>query len=314
MQAIAAGLLAKGLAYEAGGNVFFDVRRFPEYGKLSGNLLAQMLAGVRDAADPYRRNPEDFPLWKLAEPGREMSWESPWGRGFPGWHIECSAMAIKHLGEQFDIHTGGVDNIFPHHEDEIAQSEGFTGRRFVNYWLHAQHLLADGQKMAKSTGNAYTRADVEARGFDPMALRLLFAMIHYRSRLNFTFSSLRAAEVALRRLRAAALRLVHAAGVHGLPSAQLSRVGASVLSGSQAASRASNGRRILVTMIPPGSVTDLYPDLRALQGPGPAVDGHGVLKGGAARRAAVLEAQGAGAAAAARRGAHGQGEQVIGLI
>ncbi|MFN8505915.1 cysteine--tRNA ligase [Kouleothrix sp.] len=222
MQAIAAGLLAKGLAYEAGGNVFFDVRRFPEYGKLSGNLLAQMLAGVRDAADPYRRNPEDFPLWKLAEPGREMSWESPWGRGFPGWHIECSAMAIKHLGEQFDIHTGGVDNIFPHHEDEIAQSEGFTGRRFVNYWLHAQHLLADGQKMAKSTGNAYTRADVEARGFDPMALRLLFAMIHYRSRLNFTFSSLRAAEVALRRLRAAALRLAHAAGGHGLPSAQLS--------------------------------------------------------------------------------------------
>ncbi|MFN8569187.1 MAG: cysteine--tRNA ligase [Kouleothrix sp.] len=165
MIAITQGLLANGLAYEAGGNVFFDVRSFPNYGKLSGNLLAQMLAGVRDVADPFRRNPEDFPLWKLAEPGREMAWDSPWGRGFPGWHIECSAMAIKHLGEQFDIHTGGVDNLFPHHEDEIAQSEGYTGKRFVNYWLHAQHLLADGQKMAKSTGNAYTRADIEARGY-----------------------------------------------------------------------------------------------------------------------------------------------------
>jgi cysteinyl-tRNA synthetase len=210
MIAITAGLLRKGLAYESGGNVFFDVRRFPEYGRLSGNLLEQMLAGVRDAADPHRRNPEDFPLWKLAEPGREMAWDSPWGRGFPGWHIECSAMAIKHLGEQFDLHTGGVDNMFPHHEDEIAQSEGYTGKRFVNYWLHAQHLLADGQKMAKSTGNAYTRADVEARGFDPLALRLLYTTVRYRSRLNFTFSSLRAAQTALERLRAHVLRLAAA--------------------------------------------------------------------------------------------------------
>lgn len=207
MQTIVQGLLENGLAYESGGNVFFEVRRFANYGQLSGNLLSQMLAGVRDMADPHRRNPEDFPLWKLAEPGREMAWDSPWGRGFPGWHIECSAMAIKHLGEQFDIHTGGVDNLFPHHEDEIAQSEGFTGKRFVNYWLHAQHLLADGQKMAKSTGNAYTRADVEARGFEPLALRMLFAMVHYRSRLNFTFSALRAAQTALARLRGQALRL-----------------------------------------------------------------------------------------------------------
>jgi cysteinyl-tRNA synthetase len=207
MIAIVQGLERKGLAYAAGGNVFFDVRRFPSYGKLSGNLLAQMLAGARDTDDSSRRNPEDFPLWKPAEPGREMAWDSPWGRGFPGWHIECSAMAFKHLGEHFDIHTGGVDNIFPHHEDEIAQSEGYSGRRFVNYWVHAQHLLADGQKMAKSAGNAYTRADVEARGFEPMALRLLFATVHYRSRLNFTFSALRAAQTTLRRLRDAMLRL-----------------------------------------------------------------------------------------------------------
>src|SRR5207249_3956334 len=138
---------------------------------------------------------------------REMAWDSPWGRGFPGWHIECSAMSMKYLGDHFDLHTGGVDNLFPHHEDEIAQSEGYTGQKFVNYWLHAQHLLADGQKMAKSTGNAYTRADVEARGFEPMALRYLFATVHYRSRLNFTFSALRAAQTALNRLRAALLRL-----------------------------------------------------------------------------------------------------------
>jgi cysteinyl-tRNA synthetase len=210
MIAIIAELEHKGLAYTAGGNVFFDVRRFPAYGKLSGNQLAGMIQGVRDMADSNRRNPEDFPLWKLAEPGREMAWDSPWGRGFPGWHIECSAMAIKHLGPHFDIHTGGVDNLFPHHEDEIAQSEGYTEQKFVNYWLHAQHLLADGQKMAKSTGNAYTRADVEARGFEPIALRYLFATVHYRSRLNFTFSSLRAAQIALDRLRGQALRLAQA--------------------------------------------------------------------------------------------------------
>jgi cysteinyl-tRNA synthetase len=210
MQEIIRGLERKGLAYSVGGNVFFEVRRFAAYGKLSGNLLAQMLQGARDLVDTNRRNPEDFPLWKEAEPGREMAWDSPWGRGFPGWHIECSAMAIKHLGAHFDIHTGGVDNMFPHHEDEIAQSEGYTGRRFVNYWLHAQHLLADGQKMAKSTGNAYTRADIEARGFEPMALRLLFATVHYRSRLNFTFSALRAAQTALQRLRGHVRRLAAA--------------------------------------------------------------------------------------------------------
>ena len=140
-----------------------------------------------------------------------MKWDSPWGDGFPGWHIECSAMSIKHLGEQFDIHTGGVDHVFPHHEDEIAQSEGYTGQaRFVNYWVHGQHLLVDGLKMAKSTGNDYTRADVEARGFDPLALRYLYATAHYRSRLNFTFSALRAAQTALDRLRGQALLLAEA--------------------------------------------------------------------------------------------------------
>ncbi|HLZ62460.1 MAG TPA: cysteine--tRNA ligase [Ktedonosporobacter sp.] len=201
MIAIIEGLLAKGIAYEVNGYIYFDIKRFPEYGKLSGNQLANMLAGVREGSDSDRHNPEDFPLWKVAEPDREMAWESPWGRGFPGWHIECSAMAIKYLGTHFDLHTGGVDNIFPHHEDEIAQSEGFSGEPFVNHWVHAQHLLADGQKMAKSTGNAYTRAEIEARGFHPMALRYFYTTALYRSRLNFTFRALQAAQTALERLQ-----------------------------------------------------------------------------------------------------------------
>ncbi|GAC1350276.1 MAG: hypothetical protein NVSMB27_31240 [Ktedonobacteraceae bacterium] len=201
MIAIIQGLLAKGIAYEVNGYVYYDITRFPGYGKLSGNQLENMLAGVREGVDTDRHNAEDFPLWKLAEPGREMAWDSPWGRGFPGWHIECSAMSIKYLGEHFDLHTGGVDNIFPHHEDEIAQSEGFTGQQFVNYWVHAQHLLADGQKMAKSTGNAYTCSEIEARGFDPLALRYFYTTALYRSRLNFTFRALQAAQTSLERLR-----------------------------------------------------------------------------------------------------------------
>src|SRR5258707_48315 len=208
MIAIVQGLLAKDIAYEINGNVYFDIKRFPAYGKLSGNQLANMLAGVREGVDTDRHNPEDFPLWKVAEPGREMAWDSPWGRGFPGWHIECSAMSIKYLGEHFDLHTGGVDNIFPHHEDEIGQSEAFTGQRFVNYWVHAQHLLADGQKMAKSTGNAYTREEIEARGFEPMALRYFYTTALYRSRLNFTFRALQAAQTSLERLRGLAYHLL----------------------------------------------------------------------------------------------------------
>lgn len=207
MITIVQGLLAKGIAYEVNGYVYYDTKRFHNYGKLSGNLLENMLAGMHEGVDTDRRHPEDFPLWKPAEPDREMAWESPWGRGFPGWHIECSAMSMKYLGEHFDLHTGGVDNIFPHHEDEIAQSEGYTGQPFVNYWVHAQHLLADGQKMAKSTGNAYTCEEIEARGFDPMSLRYFYTTALYRSRLNFTFRALQAAQTALERLRERAYRL-----------------------------------------------------------------------------------------------------------
>ena len=213
MIALTQRLLDRGYAYEAGGNIFFSVGAFPGYGELSGNLLENLGQGqhTTNENDPFKRAPEDFPLWKVAEPNRIMAWDSPWGRGFPGWHIECSAMSLKYLGEQFDIHTGGVDNIFPHHEDERAQSEAASGKPFVRYWVHGQHLLADGLKMAKSSGNAYTLADIEARGFAPMALRYLFTTARYRTQINFTFRALGAAQTALHRLRAQVHRLWEAA-------------------------------------------------------------------------------------------------------
>ena len=194
-------LMEKGSAYEAGGNIYFDVNSYAEYGKLSNNFGGDLLEGVRAEADSLKRDPRDFTLWKAAEPGRDVKWDSPWGEGFPGWHIECSAMAHKYLGERFDIHTGGVDNVFPHHEDEIAQSEGAFGNRHVNYWIHGQHLLADGAKMAKSAGNVFLIEDLATRGFNPLAFRYLCMTVRYRHRMNFTFTSLRAAEKALTSLR-----------------------------------------------------------------------------------------------------------------
>ena len=195
-------LVETGYAYEVDGNVYFEVSSFPDYGQLSGNIHeAELLEAVRVDADPLKRDPRDFTLWKAAEPGRTVKWPSPWGEGFPGWHIECSAMSIKYLGEKFDIHTGGVDNIFPHHEGEIAQSEGFTGKPVVNSWVHGQHLLADGVKMAKSAGNSFIMSDIEAQGLDPMAFRYLCMTARYNTRLNFTFTSLRAAQRGLQRLK-----------------------------------------------------------------------------------------------------------------
>ena len=195
-------LIEKGLAAEVEGNVYYLVSRFPGYGKLSGNTFeGQLLEGVRAEPDPLKEDQRDFTLWKRAETGRELKWPSPWGEGFPGWHIECSAMSIKYLGERFDIHTGGVDNIFPHHEDEIAQSEGFTGEPVVSHWVHGQHLLADGVKMAKSSGNSFIVPDIEALGIDPLAFRYLCMTARYTTRLNFTFSALKAAQRGLLRLR-----------------------------------------------------------------------------------------------------------------
>jgi cysteinyl-tRNA synthetase len=201
---IAAKLLASGQAYERRGNVYFRVSSFATYGELGGAVSREGLRqGVRAEADLLKEDARDFALWKAAEAGRtELVWPSPWGPGFPGWHIECTAMSTQHLGPQVDIHTGGVDNIFPHHEDERAQSEAFTGvRPFARVWLHGQHLLADGLKMAKSTGNAYSLSDLLALNFEPLAFRYLCLTAHYRARLNFTFTSLRAAQSGLRRLR-----------------------------------------------------------------------------------------------------------------
>ena len=201
MVSIVETLLANGHAYERGGNIYFNVPGFGGYGKLSRNTGADLLEGVRAEADPLKRDPRDFTLWKAAEPGRDLKWDSPWGPGFPGWHIECSAMASKYLGESFDIHTGGVDNIFPHHEDEIAQSEAAFGEEHVRYWIHGQHLLADGAKMAKSSGNVFLIEELIERGFDPLTFRYLCMSILYRHRMNFTFTSLKAAEKALTSLR-----------------------------------------------------------------------------------------------------------------
>ena len=205
MLELIAKLVERGLAYQADGTVYFDTAGHPGYGVLSGNTPDRLLNGAGAEVDPAKRHPADFTLWRAADPGRQMMvWDSPYGPGFPGWHIECSAMSMAYLGEEIDLHTGGVDNIFPHHEDELAQSEGATGGQFVRHWGHGQHLLADGVKMAKSQGNVYTVADLEDRGFDPLAFRLLCAQVGYRTRLNFTLAALAGAEHGLRRLRRSA--------------------------------------------------------------------------------------------------------------
>ena len=202
MVEIIESLLNSSLAYEVKGNIYFNVNAFPTYGNLSGNIHeSQLQEAVRVEADPLKKDPRDFTLWKKAEPGRSLKWPSPWGDGFPGWHIECSAMSIKYLGRHIDVHTGGVDNIFPHHEGEIAQSEGYTGSSVVSHWVHGQHLLADGVKMAKSAGNAFIISDLVDRGIDPLAFRYLCMTARYRTRINFTFSSLKASETALNKLR-----------------------------------------------------------------------------------------------------------------
>jgi len=202
MVRIIRGLLDKGFAYRKDGAVYFSIARFPGYGKLSKIDLAELRTTERVESDEYEKeSPRDFALWKAPKEG-EPFWNSEIGPGRPGWHIECSAMSSKYLGPTFDIHCGGVDNIFPHHENEIAQSEAYWGRPFVRYWLHCHHLIVDGEKMAKSKGNFFTLRDlVEKRRADPMALRYLLLSTHYRKVLNFTFEALDQAQAALRRIR-----------------------------------------------------------------------------------------------------------------
>ncbi len=183
-------LIAKGHAYAVNGNVFFDVTSFPDYGRLSGNTLDRLKVGARLEEHPDKRNPWDFALWLRAPEGHLMRWDSPWGVGYPGWHIECSAMNLATLGTTIDIHTGGEDNIFPHHEAEIAQSTCGNEAPFTRYWVHTRHLLVDGAKMSKSKGNFYRLEDILERGYTAMDLRMLFLGAHYRSQMNFTWEAL----------------------------------------------------------------------------------------------------------------------------
>ncbi len=194
-------LEAKGYAYRSDGSVYFSVRSFPEYGKLAQVDLAGLRPGARVDTDKYdKSDARDFVLWKAAKEG-EPYWETPLGPGRPGWHIECSAMSMKYLGETFDIHSGGIDLTFPHHENEIAQSEAATGKPFVRYWLHAEHLIVNGEKMSKSLGNFYTLRDLIGKGYRPTAIRYLLASVPYRKQLNFTFDSLHQAQHSIERLR-----------------------------------------------------------------------------------------------------------------
>jgi len=191
-------LLSKGFAYEVDGDVYFSVESFPGYGKLSGRNLEEMMAGARIEPDPRKRNPLDFALWKASKPG-EPAWESPWGKGRPGWHLECSAMSQKYLGESFDIHGGGQDLIFPHHENEIAQSEAATGRPFARYWLHNGFVNIRGEKMSKSLGNVLTIRQLTS-SHHPEVLRLFLLGRHYRSPIDYSEEALKEASRGLERL------------------------------------------------------------------------------------------------------------------
>ncbi len=193
-------LEAKGHTYRSEGSIYYRISTFPSYGKLSGVKPEKNLAGARIDVDDYEKDDaRDFVLWKAPKEG-EPVWETDLGPGRPGWHIECSAMAMSLLGETFDIHCGGVDNIFPHHENEIAQSEGATGCEFAHFWLHAEHLVVEGEKMAKRVGNFFTLRDLMDKGFDPLVVRYLLISVPYRQRLNFTFDGLHAAEQAIDRI------------------------------------------------------------------------------------------------------------------
>lgn len=195
-------LLDKKIAYIQKGDVYFNVKKFRDYGKLSGNTLdkmSQLLEAVRVSVETDKKDSADFALWKK-KGDRVMGWNSPWGEGVPGWHIECSAMSSKYLGRHFDIHVGGEDLIFPHHEDEIAQSEAVFGGKFVNYWVHSQFLLVDEGKMSRSKRNVYLVSELEKKGFNPLAYRYLTFQTHYRTRMNFTWKALESAQTALEKL------------------------------------------------------------------------------------------------------------------
>lgn len=213
MIALIKKLEEKGYTYRIADGIYFDTAKLSDYGKLTGHSFAELTKGLKAGARieivSGKKHPTDFALWKLTPRGvsRQMEWDSPWGKGFPGWHIECSAMSMEFLGETFDIHTGGVDHIPIHHTNEIAQSEAATGKPFVRFWLHGEHLLVDNEKMSKSLGNFYRVSDVKAKGFSPVALRYLFLTAHYHTQMNFTWKSLEASQAALTKLQESLLQL-----------------------------------------------------------------------------------------------------------
>ena len=215
MVAFVKKLMEKGYAYKAeDGSIYYDISKFKDYGKLSKLKLDELKAGARVKVDTYEKEQAwDFALWKAwDEADGDVFWETEIGKGRPGWHLECSVMSMKYLGETLDIHSGGVDLIFPHHENEIAQSEAVTGKKFVNYWLHGEHLMVEGQRMAKSLGNFYTLQDLLDKGCNPRAVRYLLLSTHYRQQLNFTFEGLKAAEKAVERLILFNQRLIETNG------------------------------------------------------------------------------------------------------
>ncbi|MBX5326817.1 MAG: cysteine--tRNA ligase [Candidatus Bathyarchaeia archaeon] len=215
MVALVKKLLEKGYAYKAeDGSIYYNIRKFKGYGKLSKVKLKQLKIGARVKVDSYEKEQAwDFALWKAWDQNDgDVYWETEIGKGRPGWHLECSVMSMKYLGETIDIHSGGVDLIFPHHENEIAQSEALTGKKFVNYWLHSEHLMVEGERMAKSLGNYYTVKDLLDKGYHPNAIRFLLLSTHYRQQLNFTFEGLKAAENTVERLTLFLNRLSEADG------------------------------------------------------------------------------------------------------
>jgi cysteinyl-tRNA synthetase len=213
MVALIKRLEEKGLTYRKEGSIYFSISRFPGYGKLSKADFSGIQAGARVDADKYEKeNARDFALWKAPKEGEDF-WETEIGPGRPGWHVECSAMSMKYLGETFDLHCGGIDLVFPHHENEIAQSEGATGKPFVHYWVHPEFLIVEGEKMAKSLGNQFTLRDIIARGISPEVLRYLLLSIHYRKQLNFTSDGLQQAQASIQRLEDFVQRMGEAADV-----------------------------------------------------------------------------------------------------
>lgn len=201
MQKMVEEILANGYAYETSRGIYFDISKLDQYPILSNRKMDEQIAGARVEVDPEKRNPYDFAIWIKADKNHIMKWESPWGLSYPGWHLECSAMSRKYLGDEFDIHTGGIDHIPTHHENEIAQSKGATGKIPARFWMHSEFLLIDGGKMSKSLNNTYTLENLKEKGIEPLAFKLFCYAANYRTKLNFTFEGALAAQKSLNRLR-----------------------------------------------------------------------------------------------------------------